>query len=228
MWPLLLILSTTLTAQTSVRVEVQSKEAVALAASLEAAGFDVLPMSVGPTSLQLILAPGEEALLEPYGLTTTVLERGRPYTEIAAELGEIPGPDPAVPSGYYDLATIESRMNGFAASYPNLCRVVDLTAEYGMPTTFEGRSIKAVVISDNVALDEDDNGFSIGLARVFDELPDLRRLFYLHVFMADLADDVARADLPVGGGAAVLDLGDDDALDAFIEFEPLAQLGRYR
>lgn len=153
---LLVISAADATAQTSVRVEVSTLAADELAETLEAAGFDVLPGTIGPASLQLILAPGEELLLEPYGLSTTVLEQGRPYTQIAAELGEVPGVDPDVPTGYLDLASIESRMEAFAANHPELCRLVDLTAEYGMPATFEGRSLKAVMISDNVTVTEDE------------------------------------------------------------------------
>jgi hypothetical protein len=152
----LVIASGALTAQTSVRVEIATPEPAALAQTLEADGFDVLPGTIGRDSLQLILAPGEELLLEPYDVSFTVLERGRPYTEIAAELGELPGTDPAVPTGYLDMASIETRLDGFAAGYPGLCRVVDLTATYGMPTTFEGRSLTAVVISDNVSVSEDE------------------------------------------------------------------------
>lgn len=152
----LLFLSAALAAQTSLRVELATSTPQALAKTLEAAGFDVLPESLRLDSLQLILAPGEEQLLEPYGLALTVLERGRPYDEIAAELGEVPSAEAAIPSGYFDLAAIENRLNAFAAANPGLCRVVDLNAEFGLPPTFEGRSVKAVVISDNVNVTEDE------------------------------------------------------------------------
>ncbi len=153
---LLLVLSTPVVAQTSVRVEVAADHPHELSATLTAAGFDVLHGAETAHSLQLILAPGEELLLEPYELPVTVLERGRPYNEIAAELGEVPSGYEAVPAGYMDLAMIEASMTALAAANPTLARVVDMTVEYGAPTTFEGRTLKAMVISDNVNTSEDE------------------------------------------------------------------------
>ena len=153
---LLLLLSTPLGAQTSIRVEVASAHPHELSATLTAAGFDVLHGALTEHSLELILAPGEEKLLEPYDLPVTVLEQGRPYNEIAAELGEVPNGYEAVPSGYMDLATLEASMAALAAANPTLARVVDMTVEFGAPTTFEGRTIKAMVISDNVTTSEDE------------------------------------------------------------------------
>ena len=47
-------------------------------------------------------------------------------------------------------------MNAAATNYPAICQMVDLTAKYGTPKTWEGRSIYAVKISDNVAQEEDE------------------------------------------------------------------------
>jgi hypothetical protein len=62
----------------------------------------------------------------------------------------------AVPATYRDLADVMVRMQEIAAAYPAIARVVDITAAYGAPPTFEGRHLFALKISDNVALDEDE------------------------------------------------------------------------
>jgi carboxypeptidase T len=47
-------------------------------------------------------------------------------------------------------------MQEIAAAYPAIVQMVDLTATYGTPATFEGRHMFALKISDNVAVDEDE------------------------------------------------------------------------
>ena len=59
------------------------------------------------------------------------------------------------------LSQIIERMNTTAAQYPSICQVVDLNAKYGTPLTWQGRSILAVKISDNVAVDEDEESVMI-------------------------------------------------------------------
>jgi hypothetical protein len=68
-----------------------------------------------------------------------------------------PGTAPrAVPATYRDLAGVIAKMHEIAAAFPAIARVVDVTAVYGAPSTFEGRHLFALKISDNVALDEDE------------------------------------------------------------------------
>src|SRR4029078_1947585 len=42
------------------------------------------------------------------------------------------------------------------AAHPDICQLVDLTAKYGAPPTFEGRHLEALRISDHAAQDEDE------------------------------------------------------------------------
>src|SRR5213078_5320288 len=62
----------------------------------------------------------------------------------------------AVPATYRDLDAIVNRMYEIAAANPAIAQVVDVTATYGTPPTFEGRHLFALKISDNVAVDEDE------------------------------------------------------------------------
>ena len=57
------------------------------------------------------------------------------------------------------LSNIESAMNATAANYPSIAMVVNLTQKYGMPQTWQGNDIFAMKISDNVALEEDEETF---------------------------------------------------------------------
>ncbi len=69
-----------------------------------------------------------------------------------AETLEPDGP----PAGYPELAAMLAEMNAAAADYPSICQIVDLTTTYNTPTTFEGRHLFAVKISDNVNQNEDE------------------------------------------------------------------------
>ena len=81
-----------------------------------------------------------------------MLERGRPFAEIQAELATEGG----VPAGYPDLAGLEAAMAALAAAHPTRCQLVNLTTTYAQPTTHEGRDLLALKISDNVTLEEDE------------------------------------------------------------------------
>ncbi|MCA9323186.1 MAG: hypothetical protein KDB53_20770 [Planctomycetes bacterium] len=135
-------------AQTSERVRLTSPTAPALADQLEAQGYDVLKGSVSPDSLDLVVSPTERAWLLGAGHALTTIDFGMPLGQ--RPFAEVP------PAGYPDLATIESTMAAAAASHPTLCEMVDLSAAFGAPSTFEGRTIKALRISDNVQTDEDE------------------------------------------------------------------------
>ena len=119
------------------------------AAQLERAGFDVLEGSVTDNSLELVVSEADLQSLLEQGYEPVLLAVGRPYKDIQAELDSIP-------PGYPDLAGIISQMNAKAAAYPDICQMVDLTTTYGTPTTYEGRHLYAVKVSDNVNADEDE------------------------------------------------------------------------
>ncbi len=111
---------------------------------LERLGFDVL--AVAADSIDLAVSDEEWRELVLRGYQPVFIERGRPMNEIQANLG----------ATYPDLAEVEAIMTETAASYPAICKMVDLTTTYGAPATFEGRHLYALKISDNVNLDEDE------------------------------------------------------------------------
>ncbi len=111
---------------------------------LEALGFELL--SRGTDSFDLAVSDEEWRELVVRGYNPVFIERGRPMDEIQAGRGE----------GYPDLGEVEGLMAATAAAYPSICKMVDLTTELGAPTTFEGRHIYALKISDNVNLEEDE------------------------------------------------------------------------
>ena len=89
------------------------------------------------------------------------VERGRPLegtvgARAAASGGELSITAAAVSAGYLNLAGINARLQQIADEYPNIAQVVDITAAYNAPPTFEGRHIFALRISDNVQVDEDE------------------------------------------------------------------------
>jgi hypothetical protein len=130
-------------------VRVASERPLELAEVLERAGFDVLE-GERARAVELIVSPDELVQLERMGVEVEVLRNGRPFRELQ------PQPEGAVPTGYPDLAAVLASLQSIAASHPTICRVVDLNASLGMPLTAEGRALHALVISDNVASDEDE------------------------------------------------------------------------
>ncbi|MCP4708230.1 MAG: hypothetical protein GY869_06370, partial [Planctomycetes bacterium] len=146
------------------RVMINNPDAPFIANQLINEGYDVLPASIIADSFELIVNDMELGDLLDRGYDLVIIEVSRPFKEIQAdretlEFGggiSISAEPNAVPVGYSNLAEILIRMNTAAAAYPSICQVVDLTAKYGTPTTFEGRHMYAVKISDNVTLDEDE------------------------------------------------------------------------
>ncbi len=121
-----------------------------LALQLEQAGFDVLE-KLGD-SVEVVVNDQELSELQLKGFVVDILEHGSPLREQLAKSG-------TVPAGYLDLSQILAVMIAAENDFPGLCQLVDLTATYGMPTTFEGRSMYALKISDNVTVDEDEPNF---------------------------------------------------------------------
>lgn len=146
-----LLCATAASAQSLTHVRLASSAAPELARSLERQGYDVVEGSVQTSSLELVVGDGELALLRDLGFALEVLQVGRPFAEMQAELGATPERP-----GYPDLAAVLARMSDAAASFPAICQLVDLTDRYGAAPTFEGRHLFAVKISDNVTLEEDE------------------------------------------------------------------------
>jgi hypothetical protein len=151
-----LLLTVPAGAQSLRRVRIDTPGAQALAQELQEEGFDVVEGSVREDSLELVVSDPSMSQLLARGYMPEVLEVGRPFAEIQAERDAAAGPDLPPPAGYSDLASIYADMQATAASFPAICKFVDLTATYGTPTTWEGRSLFALKISDNVNVDEDE------------------------------------------------------------------------
>lgn len=135
------------------RVAVDGVGAGDLAAVLRRDGFDVLDGTIDGTRFEVVVTPAELDRLQEYDVQLTVVELGRPFREIQAERRGIGG---SVPAGYADLAAILVAMSDLADAHPDRCELVDLTQRYGTPATSEGRHLHALVISDNVTLEEDE------------------------------------------------------------------------
>jgi len=138
-------------------VRIHSQNPRQLATDLAHEGFDVLHEGVDADgAVGVVVSPDERRRLEARGLALEVESTGRPLRDI------LPPPEPGdgvVPSGYPDLAGILAALNAFAAAHPTRARVVDVTATYGLAPTFQGRHLYALVISDNVAVEEDEPSF---------------------------------------------------------------------
>jgi hypothetical protein len=141
-------------AQTLRLVGMESAEPQALARQLSDAGFDVLPAE-GRDVCEVIVSDAEMEALRGRGLAPRVIAVGRPFRDIQARQLSIQ----AVPSAYPNLAQVVARLYAAQSDFPAICRVVDLTATYGTPPTFEGRHLFALKISDHVADDEDEPAF---------------------------------------------------------------------
>jgi len=136
------------------RYRIEAPGAEELAVTLEAAGSYVPEGSPRAGSLEVIATGQELEALRERGLDPILIEVERPFREVQEERGEEWSAD--APAGYPDLSQIYAEMQSAAASFPAICELVDLTARHGTPTTFEGRSLFAVKISDNVGTDEDE------------------------------------------------------------------------
>ncbi len=143
--------------QTLQRVSLDSSNPSALRAQLERAGFDVLESG---SNVEVVVTRAERAALVTMGLQPVLIETGRALSGILAGQGLEDG----VPGGYKDLAQINAQLVQTAVDHPTICQVVDLSATFGAPLTAEGRSLMALKISDNVALEEDEPALLIASA----------------------------------------------------------------
>lgn len=131
------------------RVRITAENPQTLSDYLEKQGFDVMH-GVGPDWVDLVVTLDEWADVERMGYATLVMERGRPFNQIQLERSGS-GLTP-----YPDLAEVEAALNDFATNFPEITKLVDITTEYGMPATSEGRHLYALKISDQVNDDEDE------------------------------------------------------------------------
>ncbi|MCY2955719.1 MAG: M14 family zinc carboxypeptidase [Planctomycetota bacterium] len=121
--------------------------------------FDVLgaccgvPAALGP--MQIVVLPEELAAFRRVAPGAILVDRGRPFHEIALQRAAAAGVD--VPdANYYTTTEIEAQIDALVVAYPGLAQKVNLSVLPGGALTWEGRSIFALKVSDNVALDEDE------------------------------------------------------------------------
>ena len=145
-----------LQAQTLTRVRIDTPAARTVADELIAAGHDVLEGSITDNSFEVVGSDEWIERLRTRGLNPVTIEVGRPFREIQEERQ---AGIAAVPNGYLNLAQINEQLQLAAIAYPGISQVVDLTAEYQAPATFEGRHVFALKISDNVQQEEIEPAF---------------------------------------------------------------------
>ena len=133
---------------------------------LTGSGYDILRVDAKGAAVDLAVTRAQWQTLVARGYNVAIVGRTRPLREIlrpagAARTTAAPGgiaSEDAVgaSSTFLDPDETLSRMQQIAAAFPAIARVVDITATYGTPSTFEGRHLFALKISDNVANDEDE------------------------------------------------------------------------
>lgn len=142
--------------QTLSLVQVTTSDPVTTHSLLHSLGYDALPPSASSNALHVVASINEQSALAAMGFEVTHKATGRP---LAQALSMAAGGDGSIPGGYKDLAQVESEMLAAATNFPGICSLVDLTLSLGVPATVEGRHIKAVKISDNVGVHEDERVF---------------------------------------------------------------------
>jgi hypothetical protein len=157
----LLLSSSTASAQHLTHVRLRSGDAPALAQRLEQEGFDVLEGSVGPGALELVVSRTSRERLEERGFALEVIAEGRPFAQIQRERALREGGPEWMPPGYLTLAEILTEMSQVASAHPAIAQVVDVTSAFGGPPTWDGHPIVGMKISDNVAADEDEPSFLV-------------------------------------------------------------------
>ena len=83
---------------------------------------------------------------------------GRPFADVEPGL-TVPGTDMPDP-GYYTVAEIEMEIDAVVSAHPMIAQKVNLSTLTGF-FTHDGRSIFALKVSDNVAIDEDERAIII-------------------------------------------------------------------
>jgi hypothetical protein len=120
--------------------------------------FDLLGTCCGGVALasgplEVVVQSHEQAMFLALAPNAVLTETGRPFRDIELQRnGGLDLPE----SAYYTPAEIEAEMDALVAGFPGLARKVSLAALPGGVPTHEGRSIFALKVSDNAALDEDE------------------------------------------------------------------------
>ena len=143
------------------RVRIEASNLDSLRESLERAGYDVLGTDPANSTIEVVVSRDELYGLQSSGLSIVSIERGHPLQAAPPRKTKASGQEflataAAVSAGYLTLDGINARLSQIAEAYPAIAQVVDVTATYNAPPTFEGRHIYALKISDNVAVDEDE------------------------------------------------------------------------
>jgi carboxypeptidase T len=146
------------------RVRIQGADPAELRATLEKSGFDVLGEDATRSTVDVAATRLELHALRVQGYSIVGVEQSRPLEDVlrtgragtAQAVGGEQLVEAAATTGYRNLESVLARMQEIADAYPALAQVVDVTATYNAPPTFEGRHLYALRISDNVALDEDE------------------------------------------------------------------------
>jgi hypothetical protein len=146
--------------ETSALIRLHAENIVDFSYKFRSDGFDVLYTSEIENYLEMIVTPGELNKLKDKGYNFEILSRGRPFIEIQNERQKgFLNPLISPPPGYLDLSGVLDEMDDFESLYPSICKVVDLTETYNLESTYEGRHLFALKISDNVNYVEDEPSF---------------------------------------------------------------------
>lgn len=121
---------------------------------LAASGYDTDCMPAGADFVEVVLSPQEYGVLQQAGFQPIVLSTAAP---LSALLGDIP-------VGYHDLTAVHNILLAKEAAYPTLCKLHNLSTEFGPSLTVEGRAIEAIKISANVLVDEDEPNILFALS----------------------------------------------------------------
>ncbi|MCA8964551.1 MAG: hypothetical protein H6838_02515 [Planctomycetes bacterium] len=122
--------------------------------------FDVLGSCCGGAaattgSLEVVVQQQELGAFLSIAPRAQLVDVSRPYRDIAVERAIAAGED--MPDlAYYEVAEIEAAIDAEVALHPGLAQKVNLSTMPGGVPTHQNRSIFALKVSDNVAVDEDE------------------------------------------------------------------------
>ncbi len=110
------------------------------------------PFLPGSGTIDVVLAPGERPAFLRLFPDARLVDRGRPFADIAAErrARDPQGPD----ANYFTVAEIEAELLRLQKAHPTLALRVDLNALTKTSKTWNGHSLYALKISDRVGADE--------------------------------------------------------------------------
>lgn len=137
-------------------VRIECSDVVKMENDLNKEYYDVIG-SYAHNSLDVVVSVKELKELEKKNLNFSILKKGKPLNENFNK----PPSTGELPLGYPSLEEINARMQTIAHDFPEIVKLYDLTEEYNMEPTFEGRHLYALKISDNVGIEEDENDIMI-------------------------------------------------------------------